>query len=260
MLGFNGGLIGVRKTPTTTGATGLWLPNEQAMARRAEIWPISNGGMWSPADLTTELWLDFADTSTVAASGSNLLQINDKSGNGRNATGARGPTIGTVNGKACMVTTSSSYVYLASSLSTVRCFVAVIQYTNTTALQFIVGDSSSYDFHAGGGDLILDTTYSSLSVRNGSAWKNGSSVSPSSITRSSSPSCYIFNTTGNVTIRYFSEDRFYSRSTIGNTCEILALSSVLSDSDREKLEGYLAHKWGFVSSLPSTHLYLSIPP
>jgi hypothetical protein len=41
MLGFNGGLMGIRRTPTTSAATGLWFQNEQCDAQRAAIWPPS---------------------------------------------------------------------------------------------------------------------------------------------------------------------------------------------------------------------------
>jgi hypothetical protein len=40
MLGFNGGLMGVRKVPTTEAAQGMWSPNEQSVAQRAGIWPV----------------------------------------------------------------------------------------------------------------------------------------------------------------------------------------------------------------------------
>lgn len=224
-----------------------------------------DGGTWTPAQLTTSLWLDFADTATVTTSGGSITQINDKSGNNRDAAQANSskqPTTGTVNSRTCMVTTSGQSLQLASRLATVRCFVAVIQHTaaSTGDYQFIVGDSDGYDFHSTTGNLIIDNIYSSLSIRNGSAWVNGSSVAPTSTERNTNTSCYIFNTTGNVTIRNFSEDRNLGRSTVGKTCEIIALSSTLSESDRQKLEGYLAHKWGFASSLPTGHPYRSAPP
>jgi hypothetical protein len=38
MLGFNGGLLGVRRTPTNDAASGLWFQNEQSVAKRAGIW------------------------------------------------------------------------------------------------------------------------------------------------------------------------------------------------------------------------------
>ena len=41
MLGLNGGLIGVRKVPTAESASGLWVPNEQSLAQRAGIWPLT---------------------------------------------------------------------------------------------------------------------------------------------------------------------------------------------------------------------------
>lgn len=40
MLGLNSGLLGVRRVPTTGSASGLWVPNEQSLAKRAEIWPL----------------------------------------------------------------------------------------------------------------------------------------------------------------------------------------------------------------------------
>jgi len=40
MLGFNGGLMGVRRTSTTGAASGLWFQNEQSVAQRAAIWPL----------------------------------------------------------------------------------------------------------------------------------------------------------------------------------------------------------------------------
>jgi len=39
MLGFNGGLMGVRRVPATGATSGLWFQNEQSVAKRADIWP-----------------------------------------------------------------------------------------------------------------------------------------------------------------------------------------------------------------------------
>jgi hypothetical protein len=51
MLGFNGGLLGVRRTPTTVAAPGLWFQNEQSVAKRAAIWPLSDDPYWSNVSL-----------------------------------------------------------------------------------------------------------------------------------------------------------------------------------------------------------------
>lgn len=43
MLGFNGGLLGVRRVSAAGSASGLWMPNEQSVAQRSGIWPASGG-------------------------------------------------------------------------------------------------------------------------------------------------------------------------------------------------------------------------
>jgi len=42
--------------------------------------------LWTPADITTELWLDASDPNTVTQSGGAISQWDDKSSNARNAT------------------------------------------------------------------------------------------------------------------------------------------------------------------------------
>ena len=42
MLGFNGGLIGVRNDPNSALASGIWFPNEVSVARRVGRWPIAS--------------------------------------------------------------------------------------------------------------------------------------------------------------------------------------------------------------------------
>jgi hypothetical protein len=46
----------------------------------------------------------------------------------------------------------------------------------------------------------------------------------------------------------------------GNVCEVLVYTGVLSTANRQKVEGYLAWKWGLQASLPSGHPYLSAAP
>jgi hypothetical protein len=49
-------------------------------------------------------------------------------------------------------------------------------------------------------------------------------------------------------------------SMTGNISEIIMYNVPLSETDRQKVEGYLARKWGLKSSLPADHPYLMIPP
>ena len=46
----------------------------------------------------------------------------------------------------------------------------------------------------------------------------------------------------------------------GYIAEIVICNATLIDSDREKVEGYLAHKWGLTSSLPTGHPFKSSAP
>lgn len=71
MLGFNGGLMGVRKVPTTGSASGLWFQNEQSVARRAGIWPGSDP-YWNNVSLLLQMQGTNGST-TFTDSSSNAL-------------------------------------------------------------------------------------------------------------------------------------------------------------------------------------------
>lgn len=46
----------------------------------------------------------------------------------------------------------------------------------------------------------------------------------------------------------------------GYIFSVIAIKSLLSTSERQKLEGYLAHKWGITDKLPSNHPYKTTAP
>ena len=58
----------------------------------------------------------------------------------------------------------------------------------------------------------------------------------------------------------FGVSRDSSGSFRGLVGEIVIVTSALSTTDRQKLEGYLAWKWGTASTLPAGHPYRSVPP
>lgn len=47
---------------------------------------------------------------------------------------------------------------------------------------------------------------------------------------------------------------------VGTIAEVVLFAGILSDSDRQKVEGYLAHKWGLDAGLPSDHPYKNYGP
>jgi hypothetical protein len=46
----------------------------------------------------------------------------------------------------------------------------------------------------------------------------------------------------------------------GNLCEIIVVSSHLGSDERDRVRGYLAHKWGAAANLPSGHPYKDAAP
>ena len=42
---------------------------------------------------------------------------------------------------------------------------------------------------------------------------------------------------------------------MGEIAELLVFDSVLPTGDRQKMEGYLAYKWGLTNSIPDDHPY-----
>lgn len=61
------------------------------------------------------------------------------------------------------------------------------------------------------------------------------------------------------TLRLGVDRAFTARRWNGDLGDVLLLKNALSLSDRQKVEGYLAHKWGLTAELPSDHPYKTTP-
>ena len=51
----------------------------------------------------------------------------------------------------------------------------------------------------------------------------------------------------------------YGNTYDGEFFEVLLLDSAMATNERQKIEGYLAHKWGLTSSLPNSHPHKILP-
>ncbi|NDH01416.1 MAG: LamG domain-containing protein, partial [Opitutae bacterium] len=77
----------------------------------------------------------------------------------------------------------------------------------------------------------------------------------------SSLSILSLTTSGNVEASRFSRDRNSGgRNWNGDLAELIIFNNELSDTDIEKIEGYLAHKWGLTNSIPNNHPFKSVAP
>lgn len=109
MLGLNGGLLGVRRVPSLSNATGIWTPNEQSLAKQAVIWPSADDPFF--ANVSLLLHMDGSSGSTT---------FTDSSPNARTVTAFNNAQISTAESKfgGASALFDGSYDYLTTPYST----------------------------------------------------------------------------------------------------------------------------------------------
>jgi len=233
------------------------------------------------------LWLDPADTSIITTSGSSVTQLRDKSSSRYNFVPGVSPSSGvnTINGLNVITTNGSQYLQITnySQNFTAASFFCVIRPTQTFAtwsfLPVFMSQTTgapyfypellgvspfNYVFafgvkNVGGLSLdmglssIANTTYLVTGILPGNSTNFGNingSLAPSTGTGSALTSGLT-----NVTIYTMGIPGFGSEPRAGQYGDILMYNRVLSQSEYQQVEGYLAWKWGLVSSLPNGHPY-----
>jgi hypothetical protein len=244
------------------------------------VWPL-----WSPSEISTVFWYDPSDASTITASGTQVTQVLDKSGNNRTLTrdGANpGPLTGTRTlnglnvfewaGNNCLDNNSFTYNQSATPLN-----IAIIARfdaasasgsfllagtTNTAAgarMALRLNASNVFEILGGSGtgvNQLLNTgqlanrnqAYLLLPRFNGpqSLWRvNGAQATSGSVGVNS------------FTTMQFGHNEAEASDMTGFIAEIVAFSS---NSNAEIVEGYLAWKWGMQADLPAGHPYKGSPP
>jgi len=252
---------------------------------------------WTPANITTALWLDAADASTITESGGAVSQWNDKSGNARHFSqgiAANRPTVNStaINSKPALVfdgindslaagsavipTTHSLFIVFVPTIESVT-GVLLGQWEAAQSGRFLMscnqdcagsttaGRLNPFNASAsqGGctGGFALDvsitntaTILESISATGSENWKllkNGTEWDSATIT-----SVYQGVNTALGTTSASGSSLYYD----GQIAEIVLTASALPLGDRQKLEGYLAHKWGLTANLPADHPYKTAAP
>ena len=250
---------------------------------------IYNRLAWTPANLTgLALWLDANDASTITLNGSTVSQWRDKSGNGRHAsqaTAANQPTYSAtgLNGKSTLTfdglndTLKTTIPSLANQNN--MSFLGVTQILtrkygvflgsgmNETADVrwglFGQGNLSSDGIGWGGpisnlplgnGSLVpINTPYQAVYTKTPTQWQillNGSTIS--TVSDTSFPK-------GTYSLYIGAErDAAYVANALAS--EIIIIGGILSTTDRQRLEGYLAWKWALEANLPAGHPFKNTPP
>ena len=215
----------------------------------------SNITLFTPDQISAlTLWLDAADSSTIQLSGANVTQWNDKSGYGYNCisnsnyVGTSLPTYSNL--------TSQKYVNFADNQALVTsnnwnyssawsCFVAlnsvvlgarwlISPFNGVSLVNFISNPCVI--------SAIYNTT-NSVALLNGTQYSSGNVGTGSLATGLTLGSRYTV-----------------TESWDGHMCEMIYYNSVLTEQQRQQIEGYLAWKWNTQRSLATNHKFYNFPP
>ena len=235
----------------------------------------TNPTNWTPAQITTELWFDAADSSTITTAGGSVSAWNDKSGNARNATqatAANQPTHSTTgfNGLPGITFSAVNQNLVHGSGTTAAVTLVAVYRTNAFQLQYNTVISTTTNLllarnfsgrigSYGGGDINSTVSYVvgqtvMVIVEDDNTggtktfWINGSA----SGTYTQNPAGQSPGTIGGF-------DPNNDRSLI-TVAECLALPGIPTTTNRQLVEGYLAHKWALTGSLPANHPYKTTAP
>jgi hypothetical protein len=237
---------------------------------------------WDPSLIATALWLDAADETTIQTVSGTVNQWNDKSGNSRNAAqGANRPalTVNALNGKNAVTFdgTSNLLTINSSFLATANLLIICVAKENNGGFGGIITSKSGgstdgspalnitasrlYEIDPGVGNG--DPAFTLSSTTTGTVWRliAGQILSSTSTliaidgtTEATSSNTITFANTDSTTVlgKYRVGDNNFGAFDLA---EIIVLTSGSTLDNRQKLEGYLAHKWGLTANLPANHPY-----
>jgi hypothetical protein len=249
---------------------------------------------FSPTEISAcQLWFDVADSSKVDVSGSNVIRLRDKSGNGYDAalngtmTTVFGPT---VNGRNVLqfadsgrfltptITSSSTQrtAFFAGRWTPYAVGVSTFPQGFYLSVQPLIGNAASCNVFFGPLRAPDDNWYMDMGAGPGLAAFQ--TIGGGRFGYSSSNVIMGWMMNMNAGLRYTSFNGTLATQgggfgngmatssgwLIGNTMrgtflgEVIMYNSALSQSDFQKVEGYLAWKWGVV--LPGGHPYVNAAP
>jgi hypothetical protein len=244
---------------------------------------------WSPALISTVAWYDASDSSTITTNASNeVIEVQDLSGNNFDVTPPSltyNPTISSTmqNGKTLIefdgtdhlgnisITTPTSgnlQVFIVCNVTNADHASDSILSMNSTSNDFQI-DSASTNWKG----RILTENIGSQSTQTGISIITGMNIWNASFDFGSSE--YLLRLNGdqlngtirgnytsklatNMQLRLFS-NRGANRFPEGQVAEVIIYEDV-TEGQRQKVEGYLAHKWGLSNNLESNHPYKSSQP
>jgi hypothetical protein len=235
---------------------------------------------FTPADIATALWLDASDSATITEVGGRAIVWNDKSGNSRHASkiSTNGPLISTMNSLPSLTFATSTGMRTPSftGFPAKRGYMIAAYHYNGTDYGALLGP---YPGAATGWEFMVNTNtggrykfYSGYGGTHLSAVVDGKTRQIGSVSRTADTTV-VHHRNGTLADTFTTFDfpalaaqvgvgsnSSNTESFVGDVPEIIVLDTAPSELIRQKLEGYLAHKWGTTASLPADHPYKTDPP
>jgi hypothetical protein len=253
------------------------------------------GGLWTPAEMETALWLDAADSSTIILDENDKVeQWSDKSGNHRHATqdvANKKPIISTLNNTAAIDFNGSAIQLFVNRGFITNAVTAIVVYGGESSHgQRLLCQRSTGSFGAVKGwqvknwsidgdiGVVDDGSGNARTRQNGGIFVHaetkityfqypvGGNLEVLTNFRSngfdlnvgSSPTDFD-NINRNISIGG-NTDGSTTQDYNGKICEVILISGVLTTVYRQLIEGYLAHKWGLTANLEDIHPYKTVAP
>ena len=237
---------------------------------------------WTPADIDTALWLDAADASTVITESGAVSQWNDKSGNNRNATqsapasrplvvssGQNSRDIFRFDGSDDWLNAAYAMPIHGTGVFVAWKLIGGTNANNKTVMAMRPSEAGRFYIIAsehwkGAASIsVTDNTNWRISYLSGSATQvfasiNGGTVQSVSDTNTATTANVIIGAAG-FTIGTDTPSGVspYANCDLG---EIVMVTGTPTDNTRQRIEGYLAHKWGLTANLPNDHPYKLVGP
>jgi len=267
---------------------------------------VGGGDPWTPANITTALWLDADDSSTLTLSGATVTGWADKSGNGYSVSifgnptySATGMSTGT---PAVQLDGNGDYMYgfianigsktaidiyfvfqatAAAAANTNSVILWSYGYLDANQITGLISSTGAFSGEyistlVGASGRLGSTTYRraantaqilshAVSGAGTAMHKDGVPVTldlaASGVTTLTDTSPAATGSTS-VAIRLAaylqSSGEVFSPAV--KFAEVLVFDAIQSTADRQRIEGYLAHKWGLAANLEAGHPYKNSAP
>lgn len=233
---------------------------------------------WTPEELTSAAWYDAADLSTITDAGGGFVgQWDDKSGNNHHViqnNGGLQPAFGTrtINGLNALefdgfddflqsvtgMPSGDLMIFTAHQSDTIESGTLVSNAGTNEFLIWLRNDSVLFpgpQLFVTGADTNPTVFMGRVDIDGGAPGTHGWRLNGGPETTADANSIAAFQQS--IAIGAYPVPFVEFDGLIG---EVIIIDGLLSDADRQRVEGYLAHKWGTAALLPLGHPYKDNPP